>query len=464
VLQLAQPEFFQKLCMQTYIDFLNKQCANHVNLKDAINALTLFNYIDENIDTFSAMYGSHDAIHDLDGLYINLKDHQSAAAAKNYINTILSEVKKNLEYLLAIEDEKIQKTVLNFFLWNIESSKTANLEEYFKNAIAAVNFYKNHKIISVYQTPSGTCYYFLDKEARDAYLIYACQELDGLYSLDSLIFNGTALYFTNAQLLTLEQRKNKQPREKVLDLSAENGGHYLIKSIRWDNFNFINNFIKGITKSCQNRHKESLRHGNRKRYTVHFGKASPTKGEGKHNPYSEQGEKLKALKYKRSQAQSTSYLSPKLRCPVFGFNKDRASLLVGFVFASKDSLLNRIFEYDGGTVERPYDQKTLEKAEAYHKEKAEKVLFKNLDDLETKTKNTSYNEVMARVRFKTKSKKVSPSGIALFSYMDNEPYESPNNFAVRAIAQYYEARLLKALKEQATADNKVWDETYRVPT
>jgi hypothetical protein len=65
----------------------------------------------------------------------------------------------------------------------------------------------------------------------------------------------------------------------------------------------------------------------------------------------------------------------------------------------------------------------------------------------------SYTEVTARIRYKTKSKKVKQSGIAIFS----------DTFEARCIAQYYAQQLTKKLKQQFLSKNRPWDETFQVP-
>ena len=83
---------------------------------------------------------------------------------------------------------------------------------------------------------------------------------------------------------------------------------------------------------------------------------------------------------------STTLVTESIIPPVFGHQRaDRAAKLVGVIIDLDDALFNRMFIYDGGTVNRPYDFATRDEAENYYKDKFnanEPMLYDNRDEFE----------------------------------------------------------------------------------
>ena len=121
-------------------------------------------------------------------------------------------------------------------------------------------------------------------------------------------------------------------------------------------------------------------------------------------------------------------------------------------------MINRVFKYDGGTVERPYDFNTEAEAQAYYqrmREKANVKLFSDVESLEAsllaeKDKGaSSYNEVLAGLRWNCDG----TSQIAVFS----------DNLPSRLLAQEYARIARKRLVAQYRENGEVLPEGYRVP-
>ena len=231
----------------------------------------------------------------------------------------------------------------------------------------------------------------------------------------------------------------------------------LIKSTRFDSNCFIYAFSEGITPvPSKPIVKKPLRRGEHLGYTVYAaGVFERAKGK-KPTPYKLSPEEIAKRKSELSAHQSTSLVTPTLQSPVFGHDRSRKNVLVGFIVEAKRSLINRMYVYDGGTLDRPYEFRTAQEAERYHKHVTAnprgQILFDDLDkfkeQLEKVQHRGDYNEVMGRIQWTRVS-----STVSIFN--DNYPSRCGAQFNARVEKRY--------LKEQVLAEGLPWDESYRLP-
>lgn len=226
-----------------------------------------------------------------------------------------------------------------------------------------------------------------------------------------------------------------------------------VKSVRWDSRCFNEKFLKGITKTPVSQVKEKPRPVAHKKITV-TGKGKIVRRSKKDSPYTGlSAEEIKIKKSEYSAFQSTSFVVPEAQIPVFGHNRNRSGKLAGYIFDPDDAMLNRIFLYDGGTVNRPYEHDTEIQAKLYLKKITDpknKILHDSLADLaKTMVRNADkYNEVLARLRWNLKS-----SAIGIFS----------DSFEANCVAQLYADQLTVRLKAQYQELGMEWDDAYTVP-
>jgi hypothetical protein len=219
--------------------------------------------------------------------------------------------------------------------------------------------------------------------------------------------------------------------------------------VRWDDNIFIGNFLNSITKSPDNQFEEKLRKGPHKKYTVYahgFFERSQ-----KISPYSLPSHVLKEKKKQTSRHQSTSLVRTKEA--IFGHSRGRQRKLVGFIFKPLTDLINRIFIYDTGTVNRPYEFDTAEEAEGYFTRSVHyypRTLFKTLQELKQNTANNlkNYNEVLARLKWD-----INTSSIGIFS----------DTFEARCIAQFYAKLTYQRLLCQYRELGLTLPQDYQVP-
>lgn len=223
----------------------------------------------------------------------------------------------------------------------------------------------------------------------------------------------------------------------------------LIKSIRWDENCFIHDFILTVTKTEKNQTHFPLRRGLHKAFTVFASGVYPY--DKRPSPYPEINPQQKS---KLSQAQSVSMVFKDVQAPVFGHGKTRSDKLAGFVFLPHpDTLFNRFFLHDGGTVDRPFEADTEKKANEYYQSKVKgehPILFGNEYDFKRAAaqNKTKYNEVLARIKWNIRT-----SGAAIFS----------DTFAARCIAQTYAKLMYERVVTQYQEMNSFLDSDYQVP-
>ncbi len=171
--------------------------------------------------------------------------------------------------------------------------------------------------------------------------------------------------------------------------------HYLLKSLRSDEFDFSHRFIRGIIPQATGSRRQNLRPIRRKSHTItHERKVV---------------ERLKKVpmytqetKKGYSQIQSTTLIDEEMRSSVFGTFKQRTNKLYGVMTHCDDALMNRLLIRDCGTVARPFDvysdtQEVNGLAEyIYSPDNIEEFKAQNL--LHRK-KYGGTNEVLARLRF-----------------------------------------------------------------
>ena len=164
--------------------------------------------------------------------------------------------------------------------------------------------------------------------------------------------NGYRFRMTLKQYSVFESQKQKS--HASLD--------HLIKTLRGGEGSFFRDqFVKGITRSDKQRYSMRLRSSEKKEWTV--------TGAG----IFKRAEKLSRYtpeeKERYSPYQSMTLVSQNIRPTPFGHRADRRDKLVGVVFSLKpeNALLGRLFVYDVGTVNRPYDHDIKADAENYYK-------------------------------------------------------------------------------------------------
>lgn len=227
-------------------------------------------------------------------------------------------------------------------------------------------------------------------------------------------------------------------------------GDFLIKSLRYDQFCFIDDFLEGITRTKDQPKPNSPRSWQgHKIFTVYANHIAIRAF--KISPYPE--EELYKKEF-TSPHQSTTLIPYETTPPVFGLFKDRSNALVGIITDPKDALFNRFFLKDAGTVVRPYECNSFKEAKDYQRRHMDtlfdsyEVFKKTLKEKIALSQVNSHNEVLARIRWNPKS-----NAIGIFS--DND--ES------RFIAQIYAQKLKALLASKAGKLPEAWNPDYTVP-
>lgn len=156
----------------------------------------------------------------------------------------------------------------------------------------------------------------------------------------------------------------EEVRKKALVIKPN--GDYYIKTLRSGKECYFHRFAKELVDPKNQKYPK--RKGLKKPLTV-MGTSS---GTGIFSRIPMNGFPLKVPQFTQSEKenytnfQSTSLGSDNFIPNVFGF--DKRAILVGVLVEGINVLLsNRLYEYDGGTIERPYDAITKSLAEAYQK-------------------------------------------------------------------------------------------------
>ncbi|MBX9585688.1 MAG: hypothetical protein K2X50_00375 [Gammaproteobacteria bacterium] len=185
-------------------------------------------------------------------------------------------------------------------------------------------------------------------------------------------------------------------------LSADTLSDYYLKTLRADEFDYSDRFIKGIIPGPNDtRRLQNLRSLNRLKFTV--------AGNGAVESRIEKATSIVTDKKSFSQIQSCTLLDSKALTPAFGFDRDRNPKLYGILSYRKDVKPNRLLLTDGGTVCRPFDSDTEKAAtnlstemrnphygRLYSPEELEQFKKAKIKQLYFRDKT---NEVLARIRF-----------------------------------------------------------------
>jgi hypothetical protein len=227
--------------------------------------------------------------------------------------------------------------------------------------------------------------------------------------------------------------------------------HYLLKSLRADEFDFSDAFIKGIIPGEKGARRQNLRPYNKASHTI--------------TPQRQVSERLNKppmypaeLKTHYSQIQSTSFLDNELRSTVFGAWKGRKDKLYGLMTHCDDALMNRLLVSDSGTVVRPYDFTPAKKNDTeFTAELARwcELLFSPEELTAFKAKNLNVrkaqggtNEVMARLRFNPYRSVVAICG---------------NTLEARLLAYDFSQELLQEFSVYAQRLNIKLNPKYKIP-
>ncbi len=186
------------------------------------------------------------------------------------------------------------------------------------------------------------------------------------------------------------------------DLHSEILADYFLKTLRADQEDYSDKFIKGIIPTSDGtRRLQNLRPKEREAYTI--------MGDGSVRSRATHAAVEKATDTTFTQNQSCTYLGSDATTPPFGFDKNREAKLYGILTHRKDVRLNRLLINDGGTIARPFDadseHEATNKAKTlrnqyneilYSPEEFVTFLSKN-SEIRKRQENT--NEVLARLRF-----------------------------------------------------------------
>jgi hypothetical protein len=224
----------------------------------------------------------------------------------------------------------------------------------------------------------------------------------------------------------------------------QNNSHYLlpkyrlVKSVRFDEGCFIDEFLNGVFASAEQPDRSRLRIGPHKRFTVtpagireRYKKPSPYRGIA--------NEELAIY----SKHQSTTLVTDQVKPKVFSHNI-KTDKVVGFIFDADSALINRAFMSNIGSLTRPYESRHANKpklATFFEKNFKEKTYYKlvdghyefNMDEfLKAVANNKSNNEVMAKLRWVMQT-----TAVGIFS----------DSFEAKCIAMVYAAKSQKKLKK-----------------
>ena len=210
---------------------------------------------------------------------------------------------------------------------------------------------------------------------------------------------------------------------------------FFFKSIRADAGDYWEKYIEWVTASPLNfTPHEALRKGSKGTFSAKMKRTADGELEwrvierAQDKPMYTPEEKKGFAKHS-----SLSYAEPlhAYEPPVFGLNRDRADLLVGIRLEAGDVLINRIMQYDGGTVGRPFEFHYQKEAEYFLAAKLKSGTYcQSLAQLVHNNKTVKHNEILGRV------KKIS--AIAVFS----------DNLESRVLAQLRAKQYQLRLNEQ----------------
>lgn len=240
-----------------------------------------------------------------------------------------------------------------------------------------------------------------------------------------------------------------QSRENLLsDLIPD---HYFLKTLRADEFDYSQAFIKGLFPGEHGLRRQNLRPVERKPYiiTPEGEVVQRANRRPRHDP---------SKKAQYSQIQSCTFIDNETQSRAFGFSQVREIRLYGLMTHVDDVLIHRGLIRDSGTVGRVFEHESEQSAKAshFHREsKGEKILYSQEEfekfkraNLEVRSKERRTNEFLARLHF--------------------NPYRSvvaicTDTLEARLLAYHFAQELLKEVKEYASRHNIVINPNYRIP-
>lgn len=187
------------------------------------------------------------------------------------------------------------------------------------------------------------------------------------------------------------QAKGRVPVETI-------GGHYYLKTLRADQYDYSHAFLLGIIPGENGRRLQNLRPSKRKQYVftpdrrmvARLNKSPKLTGEQK-KPF--------------SQVQSCTLINNHCKTKAFGFNRGRDQKLYGLLTHEKDLIVNRLLPRDSGTVHRVFEcedpRVDHEMVSINGKFSYDISEFKSYESRINRLSlfNPSPNEVLARLRF-----------------------------------------------------------------
>ncbi len=237
---------------------------------------------------------------------------------------------------------------------------------------------------------------------------------------------------------------------KTAELPADFLNDYFLKTLRADEYDFSDKFIKGLFPNPHGaRRLQNLRPKGRLPCTI--------LGDGSVISRTERTVFPTTKKEGFTQIQSCTYLDKQALTPAFGFDRDRNPKLYGLLTHRHDLIINRMLVEDGGTVSRPFDQETTRPDSRssrlrsssnpllFHSNEYEK--FKSVNSRLRKKKHKT-NEVLARLHFN-----IFRGMICICA----------NDLEARLLAYDFLEEILENYHEHAKSKGIAFNRKYKIP-
>lgn len=308
-------------------------------------------------------------------------------------------------------DEDTLNRLIQVTIANIGQNATwARLESYLESKVpvddplidnfhAIVFAFFEESEISKTSNPDGTLHTLSFKDAKTAQAFFAFTQhtFPIIHSEYPQVTNNDVV-LTDDQLFFCRRGTKLRTR----DLPSELLTDYFLKTLRADQDDFSNKFIKGIIPTSDGtRRLQNLRPTERKEFTI--------LGDGSIRSRTEHAALETTTDSTFTQNQSCTYLGSDAVTPAFGFDKSRQSKLYGILTHRNDLKINRLLLNDGGTISRPFDSSSESDAKSnassrrgqngfslYSSPELNSFIEENSKMRKLKT-NT--NEALARLRF-----------------------------------------------------------------
>ncbi|MBX9585691.1 MAG: hypothetical protein K2X50_00390 [Gammaproteobacteria bacterium] len=189
---------------------------------------------------------------------------------------------------------------------------------------------------------------------------------------------------------------------KTGDLPSDFLSEHFLKTLRADEHDFSDRFIKGLIPSSNgSRQLQNLRPFRRLPYTI--------AGDGSVISRTSRAASKTAFKEGFTQIQSCTLLDAKGLTPAFGFDKERNPKLYGILTHRNDLIMSRLLLNDGGTVCRPFEAEATQPGEqraSQFRNRNKPHLFHpneyedfKTENIKARRKKQKTNETLARIRF-----------------------------------------------------------------